>query len=87
MTDESGSQVSRLVGKQATVKIAMVMEYHVDVEMPPDGDPAEQANHELFLREAFDDYDEKDLLHAEIMEEEPVYEDEYDSPEDWPSHV
>lgn len=74
------------IGKKATVKVSIMMEYHVDVEMPVDGDPGEQADFELFCREDYDDYDEKDVVHAEIVEEEPLYEDERDEDE-WPSYV
>lgn len=74
------------IGKKATVQVSMVMEYTVEVEMPVDGDPGEQADFELFALERFDDYDEKDIVHSEILEEEPIYEDERDE-EDWPSYV
>jgi len=76
----------RQIGKRATVKVAFVMEYTVDVEMPVDGDPGEQADFELFALERFDDYDEKDIVHSEILEQEPIHEDELDQ-EDWPRYV
>lgn len=82
---EAGSN-AMVVGKKATVEVAIVMEYTVDVEMPVDGDPGEQADLELFVREGWDNYDEKDVLHAEVAEEEPIHENERD-PEDWPSYV
>lgn len=75
------------VGKRATVKVSIVMDYYVDIEMPVEGDAGEQADFELFARGDYDDYVEKEVLNADILEEEPVYEDEYDGPEDWPSHV
>ena len=85
MTD--GTDRPMQVGTRAKVSVSIVMTYYVDVEMPPDGDPGEQADFELFARQDYDDYVEKDVLNAEILEQEPVYEDEYDSPEEWPSHV
>lgn len=84
---EPTSRGAMQVGKRATVRVSIVMDYYVDIEMPPQGDPGEQADFELFLRGDYDDYAEKQVANAEIVEEEPVYEDEYDSPEDWPSHV
>lgn len=75
------------VGKRATVRVSIVMDYYVNIEMPPQGDPGEQADFELFARGDYEDYAEKEVLNTEIIEEEPVYEDEYDRPEDWPSHV
>ena len=74
------------IGKKATVRVSMVMEYTVEVEMPVDGNPGEQADFELFAFERYDDYDEKDVVHAEILKEAPIYEDERDE-EDWPSYV
>lgn len=74
------------IGKKATVRVAMVMEYTVEVEMPVDGDPGEQADFELFAFDRFGDYDEKDIVHSEILEEEPIHEDERDE-EDWPTYV
>jgi len=74
------------IGKKATVRVSMVMEYTVEVEMPVDGNPGEQADFELFALERFDDYDEKDIVHSEILEEKPLYEDERGE-EDWPSYV
>lgn len=74
------------IGKKATVKVSLVMEYTVDVEMPVDGDPGEQADFELFALERYDDYDEKVVLNSEILEEELLYEDERDE-EDWPDYV
>lgn len=41
------------IGKKATVQVSMVMEYTVEVEMPVDGDPGEQADFELFALERF----------------------------------
>jgi len=74
------------IGKKATVQVSMVMEYTVEVEMLVDADPGEQADFELFALDRFDDYDEKDVVHSEVLEEEPIYEDERDE-EDWPSYV
>ena len=74
------------IGKKATGKVAFVMESTVDVEMPVDGDPGEQADFELWALERFDDYDEKDIVHSEILDEEPIYEDERDE-DDWPTYV
>lgn len=74
------------IGKKATVRVSMVMQYTVEVEMPVDGDPGEQADFELFALDRFDDYDEKDIVHSEILEEEPLYEDERDK-EEWPTYV
>lgn len=74
------------IGKKATVRVSMVMEYTVEVEMPVDGDPGEQADFELFALDRFDDYDEKDVVHSEVLEQEPLYEDKRDE-EDWPSYV
>ena len=76
------------VGKRASGKVSILLEYHVeDIEMPVDGNFGEQADFDLLARDAYDDYTEKDVVHAEIDEEEPVYEDDYDSEEDWPSYV
>lgn len=74
------------IGKKATVQVSMLMEYTVEVEMPVDGDAGEQAAFEVWLQQRHDDYDEKDVMHAEIVEEEPMWEDECDE-EDWPTHV
>jgi len=75
------------VGTRATVRVSIVMDYYVDIEMPPDGNPGEQADFELFAHQDYDDYAEKEVLNTEILEEEPIYEDEYDSEEEWPTHV
>ena len=75
------------VGTRAKVRVSIVMDYYVDIEMPPNGDPGEQADFELFVRGDWDDYVEKEVLNTEIIEEEPVYEDEYDNEEGWPCHV
>ena len=74
------------IGKKATVRVSMVMEYTVEVEMPVDGDPGEQADFELFAFDRFDDYGKKDIVHSEILDEEPIYEDERDE-DDWPTYV
>lgn len=85
---QTGTKDAMQVGKRASGKVSIMMEFHVDdIEMPVDGDFGEQADFDLFAREAYDDYTEKDVLNAEIVEEEPVYEDEYDREEDWPSYV
>lgn len=74
------------IGKKATVRVAIVHEYTVDVEMPVDGDPGEQADFELFAHRDYDDYDEAEVINAEVLDEEPIWEDERDE-EDWPTHV
>lgn len=74
------------IGKKATVKVSLLMEYHVDVEMPVDGDPGEQADFELFAFDRYSDYDEKEVVNAEIVSEEPIFEDER-TEEEWPTHV
>lgn len=75
------------VGTRATVKVSFCVEYVVEIEMPPDGDPGRHADLELFLTGDWDDYVEKDVLHTEILDSEPVYEDEYESEDDWPTHA
>lgn len=87
MTSSEQGLGAMQVGTRATVKVSIVMDYYVDVEMPPDGDPGDHADFELFAHQDYDEYVEKNVLNAEILEEEPVYEDEYDSSEDWPTHV
>lgn len=74
------------IGKKATVRVNIVMEYHAEVEMPVNGDPGEQADFELWLSERYGDYDEKEVLNAEVVEEEPIWEDQRDE-EEWPTHV
>lgn len=74
---------ARLVGKRATVKLVRHETYYVDVEMPVDGDPEKQAGLHVWQDTPCDDYM---TVHAEIMEEEPLYEDEFESMEDWPSY-
>jgi len=76
-----------MVGRRQTVRVSIVMDYYVDVETPPDGDPGDQADFELFARGAYDDYAEKEVLNAEVVDEEPLWEDDFDDPEGWPSHV
>lgn len=91
MTDQSESAVSKgpmQVGKKATVRVSYTVDEIVEVEMPVDGDPGEQAMFELWVQERLpDDPFERTLIHAEIEDEEPVYEDEFDSSEGWPSYV
>lgn len=75
------------VGSKKTVKVGILMEYTVEVEVPPNADLGEQADHELFVRNQWDDYDEKDVLNTRILDEEPLFEDDFESMEDWPTHV
>lgn len=84
--DGISREEDRLIGKKATVRVSILMEYHVDVEMPIDGDPGDQADFELFAQERFDDYDEKDVVNARVLDEEPIYASERDE-EGWPSYV
>lgn len=87
MTDTEPVLGAMQIGKRASGTVSIVMEFDVDeVLMPVDGDFGKQAQHELWLKDRMGDYDEYDILHAEIDEEEPVYEDELDE-EDWPEYV
>jgi len=75
------------VGSRKTVRVGILMEYVVEVDVPPNADLGEQADFELFVTERYDDYDEKDVLNAETLSEEPLYEDDYTDSSEWPSHV
>lgn len=72
-----------MVGKKATIKLCRIEEYYVDVEMPVDGDPARQAGLYVFSDTPSDDYE---TVHAEVLDEEPLYEDDFESEEDWPRY-
>lgn len=71
------------VGKKARIKLVRVEEYYVDVEMPIDGDPEAQAGLHVWQDTPCDDYD---VVNAEILDEEPLYEDDFESEEDWPRY-
>ena len=82
-TQEGGLQDAMMVGKRAKIKLVRHETYYVDVEMPVDGDPAAQAGLYVFQDTPCDDY--TDVI-AEILEEEPLYEDDFESEEDWPRY-
>jgi hypothetical protein len=74
------------IGKTATVRVSVLMEYTVEVEMPVDGDVGKHADLELFLTGSYDEYSEKDVVNTDIVEEEPIWEDE--RPEyEWPTYI
>lgn len=76
----------RIVGKKATVTVSMLMEYQVEVEMPVDDDPGDHADLELWLQQEYNDYNEKEVVQSEIVEEEPILVEDPDEG-DYPSHV
>lgn len=75
------------VGSRKTVRVSIVMDYTVEVEVPPQADLGDHADHELFLADRWDDYDEKDVLNVDVLDDEPLWEDDFESSEEWPSHV
>jgi len=85
----TGEQPAMQVGKRVTVEVSYTLERTVEgVVMPVDGDAGEQADLKLFLEGEFDDFrGERDVVHSRVVEKEPMYEDEFDSEEDWPSYV
>lgn len=86
MTEKSNNEEPRIVGKKATVKVAVLMEYTVDVEMPPSADAGEHADLELWARRQYDEYDEKDVIHSEVLDEEPIWSNEREE-EAYPTHA
>jgi len=75
------------VGSRKTVRVSIVMDYTVEIDVPPNADLGEQADHELWLTQRWDDYDEKTVLNTEVLDDEPLWEDDFDTSEGWPSHV
>jgi len=75
------------VGKRATVRVSILMEYTVEVQMPVDGNAGEQADLELFAYDDYDDYSEKDVVNAEIVEEEPLWETDFEDVAGYPTYV
>jgi len=75
------------VGSRKTVRVSIVMDYEVEIEVPPQADLGDQADHELFVTDGWDDYDEKDVLNVRVLDEEPLWEDDFEDSDGWPSHV
>lgn len=67
-------------GRRATVRVHYTVETVVeDVVMPIDCDEGAAADLRLFAEGAWDDAPgERDVVHAEVLDEEPVYQDEVD---------
>jgi hypothetical protein len=94
MTDagtDSESQTARddpmKVGSTKTLRVGVLMEYTVEIDVPPNAELAKHADHELFVTDRWDDYDEKDVLNVDILDEEPLWEDDFEKSTEWPSHV
>jgi hypothetical protein len=67
-------------GRRATIRVCYTVEVVAsDVLMPIDCDEGMAADLHLFATGAWDDAPgERDLVHAEVLDEEPVYQDEFD---------
>jgi len=87
MPDDTERDAPMKVGSRKTLRVSIVMDYTVEIEVPPEADLGDHADHELFLTGRWDDYDEKDVLNVDVLDEEPLWEDDFDSAEGWPSHV
>lgn len=77
MSDASDAEVYQS-GRRSTVRVSYSVDIVVeDVLMPISADEGDAADFELFLRGVWDDVPgDRDVLNTEVIEEEPVYEDE-----------
>lgn len=75
------------VGSRKTVRVSIVMDYTVEIDVPPQADLGDHADHELFVTDRWDDYGEKTVLNVDVLDEKPLWEDDFKSSEGWPSHV
>jgi len=61
------------IGERATIKLVRHEEYYVDVLKLPDTDPETAAGEHVFSDTPSDEYM---TVHAEVLESEPIYEDD-----------
>jgi len=61
------------IGEKATIKLVRHEEYYVDVLKKPDESPEQAAGKHVFHDTPSDEYMD---VHAEVLESEPIYEDD-----------